>query len=111
MDGAITHVGREGQAGTELSLRVKEVAGRTVLTIAGELDMATSPQLRDYLRSLSGIVVVDLSEVTFLDSSGLSAFVVAWKRLREESGDLRLRAPQTSVRQVIEITGLGEMLV
>ena len=107
MDGAPN---RDGQRGTELSLRVKEVAGRTVLTVAGEIDMASSPQLRACLRNLSGIVVVDLAEVTFLDSSGLSAFVSEWKRLREESGDLRLRAAQANVRQVIEITGLTEML-
>jgi anti-sigma B factor antagonist len=111
MDGANSRVSLDGQADEKLSLRVKEHAGRTVVTVAGEIDMASSPQLRDCLHDLSGIVVIDLADVTFLDSSGLSALVSACKRLRDLSGDLRLRAPQPGVRRIIEITGLGDFLI
>ena len=47
----------------------------TTVRVMGEVDLATSPQLRECLTGLDGIVVVDLSDVGFLDSSGLNALI------------------------------------
>jgi len=55
-------------------------------------------------------VIVDLENVTFLDSSGMGTFVAARKRLTAKAGTLTLRAPQPQVQRAIEATGLGVFL-
>ena len=61
-----------------------------MVEVPGDLDMSTTPQLRDRLLELvqggAQVVGVDLTEVGFLDSSGLGALVVAYKELRERDG-------------------------
>ena len=93
-----------------LTFTVTEEAGRTVVSIAGEIDLATSSSLGECLEAHAGIVVIDLAKVTFIDSSGLGVLVRERKRVRSRSGDLRLRAPQDHVRRVFEVTGLSELL-
>ena len=80
--------------------------GTTVVTVAGEIDMATASELRQGLVGTQGHVIVDLRAVSFLDSSGIAALVTARKQLLETGGDLRLRKPQGIVRKVLEVTGL-----
>lgn len=85
--------------------------------VAGEIDVATSPALRQELHSALDAgaprVVIDLSETTFIDSSGLGVLVGALKRRREADGDgdqpLVLRGLQDPVRKVFEITGLSTL--
>jgi anti-sigma B factor antagonist len=80
----------------------------TVVEVSGELDMNTTPQLRDRLeevvRSGARSVVVDLTNVAFMDSSGLGALVVAYKDLRERDGWLGLAGARPVVRTVLSIT-------
>ena len=85
-----------------------------VVRLIGEVDLATAPGLRDTLAEVpagSAIVVVDLSEVTFLDSSGLSVLVSAWKRLSEAEGDgsLRLVVNRPAIQRVLDVTGLAHV--
>jgi anti-sigma B factor antagonist len=89
-----------------------DTSGETaVLRISGEVDISTAPQLRERLRQLdSRSVVVDLSAMTFIDSTGLGVLVGAFKRLREGGGDLVLRAPTRSTRKVLELTGLSQVV-
>ncbi|HJV08086.1 MAG TPA: STAS domain-containing protein [Acidimicrobiales bacterium] len=81
--------------------------------LVGELDMSTAPQLRDELVRLTSNgasqVTVDLSELAFVDSTGLSVLITGLKRMRESGGDLALRSPQPSTQRVLEITGLTEV--
>lgn len=90
--------------------------GRTgpVVEVAGDLDMSTTPQLRDRLHELvnSGarMVVVDLTSVGFLDSSGLGALVVAHKDLRERGGWLRLAGIRPPVRRVFSLTSVDRVI-
>ena len=83
------------------------------LRLFGELDMSTASQLRDeLLRVTSGgarHVTVDLSDLMFIDSTGLSVLITGLKRLRQGGGDLALRAPNPGTRKVLEITGLTEV--
>jgi anti-sigma B factor antagonist len=51
-------------------------------------------------------LVVDLSEVTFLDSTGLSVLISGLKRCQDAGGTMRLASPRPNVRKVLEITGL-----
>jgi anti-sigma B factor antagonist len=82
------------------------------LTVSGEIDVATSPQLRHELRAAiehrPGSVIVDLHQVSFIDSSGLGVLVGALRQLREQGGSgLVLRGMQESVRRLFDITGLA----
>jgi anti-sigma B factor antagonist len=91
-------------------LRVTARPGRdcTVVEVHGDLDMATSPQLKESLQRVidSGDrqVVVDLAGVGFMDSSALGALVTVFKALRGLGGQLRLAEPQRVVRDVLSIT-------
>jgi anti-sigma B factor antagonist len=81
-----------------------------VLRVFGEVDIQTSPILDEELRRVVGegvsSIIVDLSEVTFLDSTGLSVLIAGLKRCQNARGDLRLVSPRSNVRKVLEITGL-----
>jgi anti-sigma B factor antagonist len=85
-----------------------------VLTVVGEVDMTTAPALAQALDGLprtTSRVVVDLTGVTFLDSSGLSVLARAQKDLAANDTPLSVVAPPSSaVRRVIEITQLDGTL-
>lgn len=80
-----------------------------VVKIVGELDLATAPRLREALVDLSKQgakqVTIDLAEMEFIDSTGLSVLVAALKRMREDGGDLALQSPSAAAMKVFEITG------
>ena len=100
-------------APTALDLSVSDEDGETVVAARGELDVNTAPELRERLSGLIGAgaktVLVELSGVTFIDSTALSVLVSALKRLRQADGDLELSSPSPSVRRVFEITGLTRL--
>jgi len=83
-----------------------------VVRVAGEVDIQTSPILEGELTTLldqgHSSLVVDLAEVTFLDSTGLSVLIAGLKRCQTAGGDLRLVSPRANVLRVLEITGLTE---
>jgi anti-sigma B factor antagonist len=92
----------------EFRTNVSQTGDATVVTLCGELDVASSPGLSD---ELAGIIeagttdlVIDLAKLAFIDSTGLSAILRATSKL--EKGHLVLREPNPMVRQVLEITGL-----
>ncbi|MFH8623246.1 STAS domain-containing protein [Streptomyces vietnamensis] len=85
--------------------------GRTaVLTVAGELDMETADRLQELLAEQFGQgrrrLVLDLSALDFMDSSGLNVLIRAVNKARESDGDLYLAAPTPAVRRILEITGV-----
>jgi anti-sigma B factor antagonist len=94
-----------------LDLDVNDRGGRTVVTVHGEVDLATSPALRDCLASILGDdrVVVDLDDVGFIDSTGIGVLVGAVKRARNNGGDLSLVCTQRRILKVLEITGLTQV--
>lgn len=97
----------------ELEVIVSLAAGGHEVWLRGELDMATAPELRDELGQLASEdpapVTIDLSDLTFIDSTGLSVLVGALKLLRQQGGDMVLRSPGPGTRKVLEITGLTEV--
>ena len=85
--------------------------GLSVVRMSGELDLASSDQLGALLSELSDqTVVVDLAELTFIDSSGIAALVAAKDRLQSTGRDLVLTRPQRNVDRVLEMTGLEEWI-
>jgi len=77
------------------------------------VDIQTSPILEQHLARVldqgSTSIVIDLAEVTFLDSTGLSVLVAGLKRCQGSGGDLRVASPQPNVRRVLEVTGLADV--
>ncbi len=85
----------------------------TVVTIHGEIDAHTADQVRsavDAAISPGTQLVVDLSRVTFMDSTGLGVFVTALKHLRENEGSLDLIITSPRVMKVFELTGLDVVI-
>jgi anti-sigma B factor antagonist len=97
----------------ELHVTVSGDAQQCEVRLLGELDMSTAPQFSEELLRLaeagSPKITVDLSELVFIDSTGLSVLIAALKRLRQQGGDMALRSPSPSTRKVLEITGLHEV--
>jgi anti-sigma B factor antagonist len=97
----------------ELGLEVTERGSWAVLAVAGEVDVATVPRLREQLHSLVAQgrhhIVVDLEGVDFLDSTGLGVLVGALKRVRTNGGELALVCTQSRIRKVFEVTGLTKV--
>jgi anti-sigma B factor antagonist len=96
------------------SLVVSRVFGSVVVSVAGDLDLHTAPQLRRLLAEVveqpgNLAVVVDLSGVTFVDSAGLGVLLGAHKALRQRAGELTLSAPPRPVLQAIEASRLSEV--
>ena len=101
-------------AGDPLEIDVQISDERTLLTLSGELDASTATLLYDQLSDLEvedvQHVVLDLAQVTFMDSTGLSVIVTEHKRLHHSAGSLTIFAPPSSVRRLFEITGLDSVL-
>ena len=97
----------------DLRLDVTERDGWAVLAVGGEVDVATAPRLREQLIGLvnqgSHRIVVDLTAVDFLDSTGLGVLVGALKRVRTHDGDLALVCDEPRILKVFEITGLTKV--
>jgi anti-sigma B factor antagonist len=92
-----------------------EVVAKTArVRVQGEVDVYTAPQLRERLYGLvvdgADSVVLDLADMTFIDSTGLGVIVGTLKRLRESGGELTLRSPSRSTRKVLDITGLTRIV-
>lgn len=91
------------------SRRVSDVGEVHVVSLVGELDLATSEGLEDWLVEVSGsLVVIDLSQLTFMDSSGIATLVKARSKIEEAGSELRLTRPVPNVERVLEIVGLGD---
>ena len=93
-----------------LNVDVHRVEGLTAVNAAGEIDLATAPELRAALERVTGRVVVHLDEVTYLDSSGIAVLVAQQHRLAADGGELVLQRPSTFVRRTLELTGLGDWI-
>jgi anti-sigma B factor antagonist len=84
------------------------------LSLDGRLTLVSAPQLRTAITEAvdggSTRVVVDLTDVGFMDSSGLGALVAGLKKARQEGGDLRLTGVNHQVATVLELTNLDRVL-
>ncbi|MEE8601271.1 STAS domain-containing protein [Euzebya tangerina] len=87
---------------------------RSVVAVSGEVDVYTAPTLREHLngRIADGAtdLVVDLSDVGFMDSTGLGVLVGALKRLRQAGGDMQVICTSEPVLKIFRITGLEGVL-
>jgi anti-sigma B factor antagonist len=81
-----------------------------LVAVAGEADLYTAPELKQEIIDASTdgatVIVVDLTEATFIDSTALGVLVSGLKRLRPEGGDLPLIVADSPIRRIFEITSL-----
>jgi anti-sigma B factor antagonist len=88
--------------------------GAVIVSLAGELDLYNAEEVRrallDTLAEGAELLVVDLSEVTFIDSTALGVLIEARSRMADRSG-FRLAAPGLEVRRALEVSGLDRHFV
>jgi anti-sigma B factor antagonist len=103
----------EGRKAVDISVTASEGANVTVVSVGGEIDVYTAPILREALDKQialgHGNLIVDLDDVSFMDSTGLGVLVGRLKRVRGQSGSLRLVCTQERVLKVFKITGLDKV--
>lgn len=84
-----------------------------MLSVSGELDAAGAPELRQAVLEVLGEgcrrLLLDLSEVDFIDSFGLGVLIGALKRVRTLNGELRLVVTERRVRRVLELCDLDRV--
>jgi anti-sigma B factor antagonist len=88
-------------------------SGECVVKAEGEIDVATAPQLRDLLLAELDAaperLIVDMADVSFIDSSGLSALIDAFKQGQSTAIQMFLRAPSRGVNLVLGVSGLDKV--
>lgn len=94
----------------ELVLHTERDADVCTLTLQGEVDVYTAPQLRQELASIidggCSRIVIDLEKVSFIDSSALGVLVGALGRAREKGGSIRIVCTRDNILKLFTITGL-----
>jgi anti-sigma B factor antagonist len=97
----------------ELEITTERADTRCRLTLSGEIDVYTSPQLkRELVEAVDAgcvNIVVDLEGVGFIDSSGLGVLVSGLRRVKENDGTLRLVSTRDGILKIFRITGLDKV--
>ncbi|MEU1202073.1 STAS domain-containing protein [Streptomyces sp. NPDC005813] len=85
--------------------------GIALVTVEGDLDVETAPELRHHLsgqvRAGRRHLLIDLAAVPFMDSSGINAILKALEETRLAGGSIRLVSPAPAVRRVLDLTGVN----
>jgi anti-sigma B factor antagonist len=96
----------------EFQVQVHLEGSTKLISVSGELDLASGPELESELDKVSApettLVVVDLRELEFMDSTGLSIIVRAHQRLAETGCELGLVRGSTQVQRLLDLTGVAE---
>jgi anti-anti-sigma factor len=98
------------------SVTVPETTGTayTVVVLTGEVDATNSEELYNILESVvlqrPRLLIVDLSDLSFMDSTGLRMLLRATRELDQQGGVLSLAAPQASVARVLQLTRADQLI-
>jgi anti-anti-sigma factor len=103
-------VRRSGRgSGTTFEVTARTIRGVTVIALAGELDLTTTPAVQahfdDAVARERPRVVVDMARVTFVDSSLLHTLVRADTALRQAGGRLAIAGPDPGIRRLLDVFG------
>ncbi|MFF8293583.1 STAS domain-containing protein [Streptomyces sp. NPDC016309] len=96
-----------------LSVVTTFTEGVRVLTLAGEIDHHTGDQLRRALEVTDTArprIVIDMRQVTFMDSTGINILIAAYQSVTKVGGWLRLAAPTDSVLRVLQLVGVDDVI-
>ncbi|MFZ3590193.1 STAS domain-containing protein [Bacillus sp. DJP31] len=97
-----------------LQLEIKQEDLTRFIFVKGEVDAFTAPQLKDQLVPLAeetgSHLVIDLAEVSYIDSTGLGVFIGILKTTRKHKGSLQLVGLNDRIKRLFTITGLHEII-
>jgi anti-sigma B factor antagonist len=96
-----------------LAIAVRSERGCVIAAVTGEIDIATVGELRERLFELaegSQPLIVDLDQVTFIDSAGLGALVGTSRRAAERGGSLHAICSQPQTRKLLWLTGVDRRI-
>ena len=95
-----------------LEVGTEVLGSATVIDVAGELDLHTAGDLADALQQAqnAGVLVVDLSKVDFMDSTGLSVIVAAVAAAREHDHSIRVVTASEKITKVFTLTGVDQQV-
>jgi anti-sigma B factor antagonist len=98
--------------GEVLQVHITSHEGRTVCRPVGELDAFTVGGFRDHLAELetTGGIVIDLSEVPFMDSAGLGALIGGIRRVRDGGGSVAVVCSRPAVLRLLHTTGFDRIV-
>jgi len=95
-------------------LEVQSQGKATVIAVRGELDLASSPALQEELDRVSAsdaeMLIIDLRELDFMDSTGLSVLVRAHQRAEEQGRQLAVVKGPQQVQRLLSLTGVADRL-
>lgn len=101
---------------TKLSAEISGLDGVPVISVHGEIDLYTVPEFRDALQECTQrkphVLIVDLTDISYIDSAGLGALLSAYRTLAENKAKLYVISNPHSpgVRRVLEITRLDMVI-
>ncbi|MGW9032728.1 STAS domain-containing protein, partial [Streptomyces sp. NPDC055722] len=94
--------------------RADDCGAWAVVILSGEVDLALVPAVREAVDALiaerRARIVLDMTQVSFMDSSALGVLVYAMRRADALGGTLRLAGPREQVRRMLELTGLDTVV-
>lgn len=95
----------------DIKVGVRDAQGDcSVVQITGEIDVYTSPKVKDAIGSLidRGVynLIINLENVRYIDSTGLGVLIGGLKRVREHGGSVNLVCTNPQIRKIFDITGL-----
>ncbi len=94
---------------TPFAVSSEDEGGATVISVVGELDLSTAPQLEKCLRG-TGATVVDLSACEFIDSTGIALLVRAWQGNDGSRARIALCGLKQQVLRVLQVAGVEELI-
>lgn len=97
-----------------ISITTRQEAGATRIAVSGEVDVSNAPELREPLNQAledgASLVTVDLSEVPYIDSTGIGVLVGAAHRAAGTGARLVVEHPQANVLRVLDMLGVSAEL-
>ncbi len=95
-----------------LKIDIEESLNGRIVKLAGEVDVYTAPMLRDAIIPLTidSNVIVDMTEVGYMDSTGLGVFISAFKSSHQHKSSLKLIGVTEKIERLFQITGLSEII-
>lgn len=95
-----------------LDIRITEQEGHVACQPVGELDAYTVPAFREALAGLGSVprLLIDLSEVPFMDSAGLGALIGGIRRVRESGGEVAVACARPALTRLLHTTGFDRIV-
>lgn len=101
--------------GGKMKVNIKSENGTAIAVLSGEIDHHTAKMLRAELDKFvitmqPDILAIDLSGITFMDSSGIGLIIGRHKLIKECGGRLEIRSPQPYIRRMLKISGVERIV-